>query len=264
MSAKNTKAYYCNRCHAEQELPRWRYSKRLECDGIFLCNPCRRRKIWEERPIELKEKIKSAFKEGRKKWIQENPEEVKRIASKAGSGNKTNNGLSVRRQWDSVKANEVEYAKACARLKNNSVRFHSSMSDEQKSTHYKKIFKNKQSSTAADNCLSFIETAIDISLIREHNISGFFVDGLVLEKKVIIEFYGDSFHCNTHKFSNPDQFCSWIGRTVGEQWKRDKRREAALLKNGYTLVIIWERDWNTDREGQIRRVKNALYKKGIC
>jgi len=93
---------------------------------------------------------------------------------------------------------------------------------------------------------------------REEIISGFIVDGLLKSEKVILEFYGDMFHCNPTKFHDPSEYCSWISRTVGQQWKRDKRRTAALLKRGYKVLIVWESDWNNQKEKTIERVKNAL------
>ena len=95
-----------------------------------------------------------------------------------------------------------------------------------------------------------------VSLEREQGISGFIVDGL--QNKLIVEFYGDIYHCNPRHFRDPDEFCSWIGRTVTQQWARDRKRLGVFYKLGYRVVIVWEADWKTHPENEIRRVKNAL------
>ena len=91
-------------------------------------------------------------------------------------------------------------------------------------------------------------------------ISGFFVDGCLQNKKLIVEFYGDTYHCNPKNFSDPDKFCSWLKRTVGEQWTRDRKRLAVLYKAGHTVLIVWQSEWDQNRNEQLERIKNAVFK----
>ena len=56
----------------------------------------------------------------------------------------------------------------------------------------------------------------------------------------------------------PDKWFTWIKRTVGEQWKRDQRRLACFYRLGYTVVIVWQTDWDRDKETAIERIQHAL------
>jgi very-short-patch-repair endonuclease len=106
--------------------------------------------------------------------------------------------------------------------------------------------------------LCALDNEFGLQILREEAIAGFIVDGLVEDKKLILEFYGDVFYCNPLKFQDPDEYCFWISRTVGQQWKRDERRLAALLKNGYKVLVVWEYDWNNNKQEVLERVENAL------
>jgi G:T-mismatch repair DNA endonuclease (very short patch repair protein) len=131
------------------------------------------------------------------------------------------------------------------------------MSDQDREDHYSKVFKNSGISKAEED---FFNVLIDngINFERGKCVSGFFPDGVIEDEKLIIEFYGDSFHCNPNKFSDSDQYCSWIKRTVQQQWDRDKKRIAVFPKYGYKVLIVWESDWNSNQNDQIQRIKSFI------
>ena len=62
-------------------------------------------------------------------------------------------------------------------------------------------------------------------------------------KKIIIEFHGDYWHCNPAKFSK-DYFNPTTQRYAYEQWGRDSRKKQIAEAEGYTVIIIWESDFN--------------------
>jgi G:T-mismatch repair DNA endonuclease (very short patch repair protein) len=92
----------------------------------------------------------------------------------------------------------------------------------------------------------------------EQPFHGFIPDEINHSKKIIVEFFGDFYHCNPKKYSDPKLFMSAIERTVGEQWERDRKRISRFSKHGYTTIIIWENDFKEDPIKQISRIK-ALY-----
>lgn len=62
-------------------------------------------------------------------------------------------------------------------------------------------------------------------------------------KKLIIEFHGDYWHCNPAKFGK-DYFNPTTQRYAGDQWERDNRKKQVAEAEGYTVIIVWESDFN--------------------
>jgi very-short-patch-repair endonuclease len=163
-----------------------------------------------------------------------------------------------RRQQDFIDgASEEYYKEYCEKRGRIAQNFHDEMTDEEKEEHYKKVFKDRGHSIEGDKFLDELERN-GIKCDREEFVTGFIVDGIVNGTKTIIEFYGDIFHCNPNNFDDPEKFCSWIGRKVKDQWKRDERRIAAFYKNGYDVIIVWEEDWNNSPSSVIDRIHEHL------
>ena len=75
---------------------------------------------------------------------------------------------------------------------------------------------------------------------------------------IIIEFYGDFWHCNPKiygpKFINPV-----TKKTAKEQWKNDLIRKQKILEStGSIFIEVWESDWNKNSELIIDLIKDSL------
>jgi G:T-mismatch repair DNA endonuclease (very short patch repair protein) len=90
---------------------------------------------------------------------------------------------------------------------------------------------------------------------------GFVPDEINHEIKVIIEVFGDLYHCNPKKYKNPDVFISATKRTVGQQWARDKIKLDAYKEYGYTTIVVWESDIRKRLSEQLTRIKLILKEK---
>ena len=64
-------------------------------------------------------------------------------------------------------------------------------------------------------------------------------DFIDIEKKKIIEFYGDYQHCNPLKY-NSTFFNKHKELTAKQIWEKDNERIQLLKNNGYDVLIIWE------------------------
>jgi very-short-patch-repair endonuclease len=42
--------------------------------------------------------------------------------------------------------------------------------------------------------------------------------------------------------------------TAAEKWKRDRDRNHSLRKLGYTVLVIWETDWKTDKVDVLSKI----------
>jgi very-short-patch-repair endonuclease len=56
---------------------------------------------------------------------------------------------------------------------------------------------------------------------------------------IIIECYGDFWHCNP-VFWPPDRYNGSLHATAAEKWARDAARRAVLLQQGYRFAEFWE------------------------
>jgi hypothetical protein len=68
-------------------------------------------------------------------------------------------------------------------------------------------------------------------------------DIYIPDKNLIVEFFGDYWHCNPVKYSG-DYYHRYIHLSASEIWKKDKIREDNIKKLGYEFKIIWESDFS--------------------
>lgn len=73
----------------------------------------------------------------------------------------------------------------------------------------------------------------------------------------IIEFNGDYWHCNPKIFSS-DYFNSVKQKTAQEIWDYDKRKKECAEEYNNSLLIIWEYDYNNNKEETIKKCIDFL------
>ena len=84
-----------------------------------------------------------------------------------------------------------------------------------------------------------------------------YADGFDAETKTVYEFNGDYFHGNP-KVYPPDLLNRFSGRTMREELQRTRLKKKKLQKHGYTVVDIWESDWDRSvssyatRKGEVK------------
>lgn len=77
---------------------------------------------------------------------------------------------------------------------------------------------------------------------REVLIEGYRVDGYDPETNTVYEYNGDYWHGNPKLFET-NGICR-NGKTFGELYEQTKQKEQDLLDVGFTVVSIWESEWN--------------------
>lgn len=82
------------------------------------------------------------------------------------------------------------------------------------------------------------------------------VDVVFRAKKLIVEMFGDFWHMNPSKFSSDCVNCV-LKKSAFQIWERDSRRLSELKNLGYDVLIVWEQDWHCDKEGCVKRIKDA-------
>ena len=244
----------CLDCDDTRELVPWMAKKFIRCKA------CAEKEKYNILSKEDKIKLKQNLAKGQKKYFENvDKNTLSERGKKARASVSIENIKKGRiRQQQTIMNDPEKYANYCKKRKEIALNFHKNLENDEiaKKEHYQKVFGRK-TSKAENDFFIFLEDH-NILCKRQEMISGFFVDGYIPDKKLVIEFYGDNYHCNPKKFTDPKKYCSWIDRTVEEQWLRDRKRLAVLYKNGCKVLIIWQTDWNRNRDEQLRRIKNAM------
>lgn len=104
-----------------------------------------------------------------------------------------------------------------------------------------------------ENCYCFF-------LNGELNQSVLIPDILIPDKNIIIECFGDYWHCSEKKY-NDDFFHEVIKKSAKEIRSNDQKRIDFLKNKGYNVIIVWENEWRIDRNNQMEIISNEINKK---
>lgn len=173
-------------------------------------------------------------------------------------------GKSVKKQWETIKSNPEKLKEVC---KSKSIRMQQAWTrytSEKRDYIIGKLSRSngKMRSEGSEKLKQLlINNNLYDGFVSEEIFHGFIPDEINHDLKIIIEFYGDIYHCNPKRYKDPNQFLKIIGRTVGEQWHRDRKRLACFYKHGYTVIIIWDKEFTRYPEIQLKRIKDEIDKK---
>jgi G:T-mismatch repair DNA endonuclease (very short patch repair protein) len=82
-------------------------------------------------------------------------------------------------------------------------------------------------------------------------------DIFIPDLNLIIEYNGDYWHCNPNKYDQ-NYYHKIKKKTAKEIWERDNIKIDLIKKNGYTLEVLWEYDYN-----QNPKIINEIIKKYV-
>ena len=103
----------------------------------------------------------------------------------------------------------------------------------------KKEKKVKEKSTIETKVEQILQS-LSIPYEPQAVIDKYTVDFLV-DKKYIVECYGDYWHCNPHQYTS-SYFNKGKKKTANEIWTRDMERKAQFEKMGYKFLCLWENE----------------------
>lgn len=85
------------------------------------------------------------------------------------------------------------------------------------------------------------------------------VDIWIEDSNIVIECYGDFWHANPNKYKASDTFNTWEGvKTAKEIWDKDKLRIEHIESFGCKVHIIWESEFNHNKQESIGKLINAI------
>lgn len=105
--------------------------------------------------------------------------------------------------------------------------------------------------------IHFAEKNAEYSIKSSITKQWFNVDFLMSDKKKIIEFQGDYFHCNPllYHFDYVNEKCGMMAKEI---WDKDLNRKELLINEGYDILYIWESEYIQDSKETLEKCYKYL------
>ncbi len=245
--SKQPKVYVCEQCNSEYTSTsnsEHNRKKNKIANGRHICYDCVR-----------KESYSRLIKAGTEALKKIDPEERKKMCSYAGkkAASSPNSGRFTTERW-----NELTYEEQQSIVTRANRALHEKLKDpDYCAEHYTKAHKNRK--------VGYISSA-QMELFNIFGSSGFVLEGVVskmsvdlvnFDLKIAIEYNGDYWHCNPRTWS-ADDYNKSIKMTAKEKWRRDFARRKFLENEGYTVVVIWESGFKSDKQKYIDRINKEI------
>lgn len=134
-----------------------------------------------------------------------------------------------------------------------------SLSPEERTEYWSKRLPGPRSSVC-EKFLAMLDSHFEIE--RESCVCDILIDGKVANHDVVIEFYGNYWHCHPGVFG-PEDFHEQIGMCAEDVWKRDRDKIRQLTTNGVSVIIVWEHEFYDNSEELVDRtvhqIKEAIH-----
>jgi very-short-patch-repair endonuclease len=130
------------------------------------------------------------------------------------------------------------------------------------------LAKHRTKSKAQINIFNFLSIEFpdfnfEIEKLIKNETKELFADIVSFTHKIIIEFYGDYWHCNPQKYDEK-YFHAVKQMNAFDIWQSDKERIEILKKCGFFVITIWESDYNKkDWQTSLKQVLEIYEKENI-
>lgn len=93
----------------------------------------------------------------------------------------------------------------------------------------------------------FVASLTDSNVNFNYGISRYNCDVVLNDLKIVIEYFGDYWHCNPEKYER-DFYNKRLHTTALERWNKDKAKKEYIESLGFKYHVIWEHDWKNNKE----------------
>ncbi len=134
----------------------------------------------------------------------------------------------------------LKYDKRCERISYTSSKGY--LIDKHGKVKADKLWKKRYKTIRVSESSKIVGKILDYLNIEfevEKNIFGKFVDYYLSDYNMVIEFYGDYWHCNPKVYES-DYYVSQIGMTSEEIWEKDRKRLDIIKQGVNSIIVIWE------------------------
>jgi len=219
-------------------------NKRFEKNEKDLCKNC----VKEKEAKRLSEVGKKALSKISKKDRTKNA----KLGGEASSLNHNNSGRFSTERWESM--SKKEQNKQVTRA-NKALHDKLNSDEEFRLKHYLKIFKNSKIGFTSKGHNELHDFLKEYGFKQHHVIDKLEVDECNVNRKIVVEYNGDLYHCNPRKYDG-DYYNTAIKMICSDKWEKDRKRTWLLKRKGYKVFVVWEDDWYKNRE----KIKNRLNK----
>lgn len=198
-----------------------------------------------------KENIEVFKNAGTKVLLARTADERRRTASMGGKSQalSPNQGRFQTERWNAMPPSEQtkQVTRAAAAL-------HEKLKDpDLAAVHWKKVHAQRKIGYVSKAHAELHMALAGYGFIQHYTIGRAEVDECCPDKKLIVEYNGDYWHCNPSTWQ-PNDYNKSIKMTAAEKWKRDRDRNHSLRKLGYIVLVIWETDWKTDKANVLSKI----------
>ena len=232
----------CHLCGVEFGLAR-RYWIQYEKKGHFPACPSCRGKIAGERFAHQ---------------TKEERAEALRLSAVSRKGNSYD---VIRKQWETIRADPEKLEKLLAKRRYNMDRVWAEMPEEERNRRVGLFFSSHHKARSKGNDAlkrMMEEDGLYDGFASEQVFHGYVPDEINHSLKIIVEYFGDAYHCNPRIYTDENQFMNLIQRTAGEQWQRDRKRLGVFHRHGYSVVIVWARDFRNSSKRELERIRDEI------
>jgi G:T-mismatch repair DNA endonuclease (very short patch repair protein) len=234
---KDDKGYYidreCSICH--NIIKTYSKDKTIACRNHFnkiknnsLCKPCSLKlQVGEGNPFYGKKHTKETKQKISKK------REGKAVGDKNSMSNpiwRNKASENLKKRWDSGELEETR----------------KKMSEHMKKTRRKGKLKSVITSKKEKEIINFLKKK-NLSPIHSFRVDTKICDIFIPEFNLIIEYFGDYWHCNPKKYEET-YYHKNKSMTAKEIWEYDSKKVDLIKSYGYNLEVIWESDLKNDNK----------------
>ena len=166
---------------------------------------------------------------------------------------KPNSGRFTKERVDAL--SPLEYSLYCESRRRASQCLHEKLNSDPllKEVHYEKVYRNSKIGYVSQGQADIFNIIGLESVEIEKQFNALRLDIACIEHKIVIEYNGDLWHANPRKYK-PDDYISAIKMKASEKWNSDFRRRKFLESEGFTVLVIWESDWQINPKRIIDRI----------
>lgn len=140
------------------------------------------------------------------------------------------------------RSNSLQYYKERYGNEVGEARWYKNIENSKRKTHGNTT--SKQCDTLLDQLSKNYNVVRESKIVCEKKIT---VDALLLDHNIIVEYFGDYWHCNP-VFWKADMYNKTLKCTAAFKWDKDKTRLERILHTSpikYQILVIWEKTANT-------------------
>ena len=79
---------------------------------------------------------------------------------------------------------------------------------------------------------------------------------IIINDKFIVEFYGTLWHADPTAYEA--DAVVHHGISAGEIWKSDEERIRKIENAGYSVIIVWQREFKSNEQQTVERIKEII------